>query len=903
MEITKLEGNQYKYTFEQKIVKPGVEEESDKYLYDKGRTIGFRKDRKLYKFVGLRDGYSKQLELTLKSVIIDDSEKIAANRVNFNEISLSGDTVSHIINGFEFSNRVNSSNYKNLIKVTEQFEDLSILYEVHISDGMIFDNFSRPFGDKIVFSSNIDDHFVVIDEYSKKELFKFDVPVAYTNDNKKLKIIAHELYKEGDSYFYKKTIRGNNTDIDKYPLYVDASIIWGYTTFRGEYSDSVYGYPTIESAWGEAISPTASTDYEFTEEWLYNKLVGTPGDYDAECSRPTIGFYTGDGQLPVGVDIISAIIVLNSYNNATYTDPTFKTMVTRCAAGFSWNDYGEPPYKLLNNPTEEYFLPSTGGTAISVPAEDINLIGYSFFMIRSYDHDYLGTPPSVGYNKGHRFTGASLEVIYAVEPSVTGQTIYEYPVQELGFGAGHGDGTTIPLAKQDEYPVWYGNSENGTYGTAIGYSHGTTNHSLYRTFLKFNTPSFLNDMEYVVMSAKLKTKSTSNNSTEISVVKGGQGDTNPLQGGIFNDWVKLHAPTRYGQTNGIPSNENFDIKLSNSVINNQSSSTKIVLISTRFDYGGDDSEPIGYNEYTGLNFSETYLEVTVDPYLIDGITYVKAPKGKMVELYANKNTTDGEIVWSSDSGFTNIFGTGQLIDVDTSSFNSGDYIYACIMEPIGYKVSGNILEVELDLYGEGYDFNSLPGRNYNVHSVDLDAVYFKFHKCISGVCYAYVRDLEDVYEQNNEVSDGEGLGAYNLYNEFDIIDEFFSNSHEVEVVGNLDEIDLNISYKKINDILIHEGTRILLHSTVPSENDGVYVADFNLMLHKTDELEDEEKAFRYKAHVNAGEYLDYEFHTIYFSTSDNGGEFSFDYLDSNIYGELVLDLVVYGVTLFDSNVL
>jgi hypothetical protein len=38
-----------------------------------------------------------------------------------------------------------------------------------------------------------------------------------------------------------------------------------------------------------------------------------------------------------------------------------------------------------------------------------------------------------------------------------------------------------------------------------------------------------------------------------------------------------------------------------------------------------------------------------------------------------------------------------------------------------------------------------------------------------------------VYENNINVSDGDDLGSYNLYNEFDIINEFYSNKMDVDI--------------------------------------------------------------------------------------------------------------------------
>jgi len=79
----------------------------------------------------------------------------------------------------------------------------------------------------------------------------------------------------------------------------------------------------------------------------------------------------------------------------------------------------------------------------------------------------------------------------------------------------------------------------------------------------------------------------------------------------------------------------------------------------------------------------------------------------------------------------------------------------------------------------------------------------------------------------------------------------------------------------------------------------------DLLLTKTDELDDADAAFRYKAHVGAGDYLDYEFHTEYYvlsGTTTEGEWNSFDYYDSQIYGITVIDMEEYGISLFDPSI-
>lgn len=223
---------------------------------------------------------------------------------------------------------------------------------------------------------------------------------------------------------------------------------------------------------------------------------------------------------------------------------------------------------------------------------------------------------------------------------------------------------------------------------------------------------------------------------------------------------------------------------------------------------------------------------------------------------------DSDIAWYSDRNLYNLINIGSSITLNAHDYNNGDIIYANIYDTAGVESLKVVLDI-IETYTPTED------RQVTIKPVDIDSIYFKFYKCLSGVCYNYFREIEGIYEENKLVSDGEG--AYNMYNEFDIIDEFFSNSHEAHVACD-SNVDLSIKANYLDGVKMHIGTRVLLYKQTERTEIGVYVVQNDFTLKKTDELLTESDIFRYKVHIGAGTYLDKEFHINGFSSSGNDVE-------------------------------
>lgn len=642
------------------------EEQKDKYLYTKNKTIGFRKDKKLSKFVGLRDGYSKQLELSIVSVTIDGEEKISKKRVNFNSISLVDDVIIHNISGTKFYNEVSITNYKNMVEVNNPFNYMEVLYEVHIK-GLNVSN--RLTNNKYSLGDN---RFIFVDNGNKETMFIIDTPSVKDADGNIHKIVNHNLFIDNGKLYYKKIIT-KVTDKYNFPLFIDVDII-----------------------------------------------------YDVDINVPLISGTTS------GVGVISS-------------------------SGVSWEQV-------------------TGGTGI-----------------------------------------------LTVEHS----------------------------------------SSVGTFETAVGVSGLTTitesGYTLSRTYLNFTTSVFSGYTD-ILSSVKLNLHSYIFNDEGISVLQcTSTGSTLSI-----NDWTEIG--TFYVSGSTIIKNDITEFELPFSVLNLDSNVdsglTRLVLLSNH-DYIG--TEPYNVDSYTGIDFNGTTLEVIYEYVKVYGQTELNVVKGDYFDLYVytnsgytetERNNNSNYIQWFRNSGFT---GTPLYIGSGFTQIYSMEYIddnklYAVLPIGIGWSVPLiiNINVIQLN-------YSSLPVKNINYDEIDIDSIYFKYHKCISGVCYTYVRDINNIYEGFPLVSDSWGNESYNLYNEFDIIDEFFSNSHEVEIAYDKN-LDLTKRYNQIDGVIIHEGTRVLLMAQTNVVELGVYVAQYDNTLIRIDELNNYDDMFRYKAHVGAGTYFDQEIH-------------------------------------------
>jgi hypothetical protein len=135
--------------------------------------------------------------------------------------------------------------------------------------------------------------------------------------------------------------------------------------------------------------------------------------------------------------------------------------------------------------------------------------------------------------------------------------------------------------------------------------------------------------------------------------------------------------------------------------------------------------------------------------------------------------------------------------------------------------------------------------------------YFKYQKCLSGITYQYVNELDDIYAKNLMV--GTNYCLYCMYNEFDIINNFMVNLYQVDVCSTLN-LDLTKRYFDIDGVSLRTGHRVILVGQTDKTQNDIYNVDSRGYLILSDELADTGKTWRYKAYVKLGGNKSKQFH-------------------------------------------
>jgi len=152
--------------------------------------------------------------------------------------------------------------------------------------------------------------------------------------------------------------------------------------------------------------------------------------------------------------------------------------------------------------------------------------------------------------------------------------------------------------------------------------------------------------------------------------------------------------------------------------------------------------------------------------------------------------------------------------------------------------------------------------------------YFKYKKCLSGITYQYVNTLTDIYNKNSMV--GKTWCIYDMYNEFDIINNFMVNMDTVDVCSTTN-LDLTQRFYKIDNVNLKTNHKILLVNQNDKTQNDLYKVDQRGFLIRSSQLADSGNTFRYKGYVKLGDNKHNQYHLKnsgdYFPTSGTFAEY------------------------------
>jgi len=140
---------------------------------------------------------------------------------------------------------------------------------------------------------------------------------------------------------------------------------------------------------------------------------------------------------------------------------------------------------------------------------------------------------------------------------------------------------------------------------------------------------------------------------------------------------------------------------------------------------------------------------------------------------------------------------------------------------------------------------------------NINDTYFKYQKCLSGITYQFVNQLDNIYDKNLMV--GTNYCVYCMYNEFDIINNFMINLYQVDICSTMN-LDLTKRYTQIDGTNLRTGHRVLLVSQIDKTQNDIYQVDSRGYLLLTDELTDTGRTWRYKSYVKLGSNKGKQFH-------------------------------------------
>jgi hypothetical protein len=142
---------------------------------------------------------------------------------------------------------------------------------------------------------------------------------------------------------------------------------------------------------------------------------------------------------------------------------------------------------------------------------------------------------------------------------------------------------------------------------------------------------------------------------------------------------------------------------------------------------------------------------------------------------------------------------------------------------------------------------------------NINDSYFKYQKCLSGITYQFVNQLDNIYEKNLMV--GTNYCIYCMYNEFDIINNFMINLYQVDVASTTN-LDLTKRYSQLDGVNLKSGHRVILVGQDNKIENDIYKVDSRGYLIITDELAETGRTWRYKAYVKLGGNKGKQFHLI-----------------------------------------
>lgn len=347
-------------------------------LTDKNKvSCGFRTDKKLSKYFGLRYDKDHQFEATPVSIILDGVEQLGGTEFTTAAIKETSQLVSNKLNpNVEIVNRLSEVALRNYFKITNPVEDFKITEQIHLK-GLTCNN--KKDIDKYVPDEKGDFNFV-----DEKGEFKFGIHPPFFRDTDGIEhfTLQHELVETIDGLFYTKTPTKEGKDdliLVRFPIEVDADTFYS-TTADGIVQSTTGAWATVheETTGASAVSNATS---------LWAGVTASKTNWYIQRSF----LYFDTSTIGAGNTVTAAVLSL--YNSATVNPTSVQkgtqaaTLTTGDIHAFSGNEY------IHITPTANQY---NDWTFDAQGRSDIVITGTTKLCVREYTSDYNYAGPSAG---------------------------------------------------------------------------------------------------------------------------------------------------------------------------------------------------------------------------------------------------------------------------------------------------------------------------------------------------------------------------------------------------------------------------------------------------------------------------------------------------------------------------
>jgi hypothetical protein len=348
------------------------EQQPEQFLSARNKvSVGFSREGKADKYLGLRYDDQRQFEVTLLDIKLDSQSQLPTTGNAFNTVAkdLNNQIVHTLPSGLRILHRLNEVSVVSLLEVSDSIEDFEITEELHLK-GIACSNEQK----EGTYLPDERGRFNFVDLKTDELLFWIRPPWFRDAEGVRYNTLEHSLCEDHERLIYTKRPTKQGQDdlvLARYPILVDTNIYYSSTADGYVSNDGGTGvsWATVRGAADGTQTADAGSDYGAAMRSEY---------YNAKEDTFLITrsfFYFDTSNLPDAATVTGAVLKLYGFDHAA-TDVSAQkgsqadSLTTADYDAFTGLEYGHVSWATVQynsitfNPTGRSDVNKTGTTKI-----------------------------------------------------------------------------------------------------------------------------------------------------------------------------------------------------------------------------------------------------------------------------------------------------------------------------------------------------------------------------------------------------------------------------------------------------------------------------------------------------------------------------------------------------------